>query len=114
MTIKGYEFSEEDRESMLQKKENDEDFRISLVMTIASLKKASNSEPKFISENTLNHYRLEAGRLKSRLEAAKHSKECFSLQRDVVFITRCELHPLTTFTNSPTDTCGGISANIWT
>ena len=26
----------------------------------------------------LNHYRLEAGRLKSRLEAAKHSKECSS------------------------------------
>jgi len=37
---------------------------------------------------TLNHYRLEAGRLKSRLEAAKHSKECPSLQRDVVFIIR--------------------------
>ena len=36
----------------------------------------------------LNHYRLEAGRLKSRLEAAKHSKECSSLQRDVVFIVR--------------------------
>ena len=36
----------------------------------------------------LNHYRLEAGRLKSWLEAAKHSKECFSLQRDVVFIVR--------------------------
>ena len=36
----------------------------------------------------LNHYRLEAGRLKSRLEAAKHSKECPSLQRDVVFIVR--------------------------
>ena len=36
----------------------------------------------------LNHYRLEAGRLKSRLEAAKHSKECPSLQRDVVFIIR--------------------------
>ncbi len=52
--IKGYEFSEGDRESMLQKKENDDDFRISLVMTIASLKKASNSEPKFISENTIN------------------------------------------------------------
>ena len=36
----------------------------------------------------LNYYRLEAGRLKSRLEAAKHSKECSSLQRDVVFIIR--------------------------
>ena len=36
----------------------------------------------------LNHYRLEAGRLKSWLEAGKHSKECSSLQRDVVFIVR--------------------------
>ena len=36
----------------------------------------------------LNHYRLEAGRLKSRLEAAKHSKECSSLQRAIVFIIR--------------------------
>ena len=36
----------------------------------------------------LNHYRLEAGRLKSRLEAAKHSKECPSLQRDVALVTR--------------------------
>ncbi len=35
-----------------------------------------------------NHYRLEAGRLKSRLEATKHPKECSSLQRDVVFIIR--------------------------
>ena len=36
----------------------------------------------------LNHYRLEAGRLKSRLEAAKHSKEYSSLRRDVAFVTR--------------------------
>ena len=37
---------------------------------------------------SLNHYRLEAGRLKSWLEAGNHSKECSSLQRDVVFIVR--------------------------
>ena len=31
------------------------------------------------SLDNLNHYRLEAGRLKSWLEAGKHSKECSSL-----------------------------------
>ena len=36
----------------------------------------------------LNHYRLEAGRLKSWLEAGNHSKECPSLQRDVALVTR--------------------------
>jgi len=60
--IKGYEFSEADRKSMVENKKNDDDFRISLVMTISSLKKASNSEPKIISDNiicwTFNNYRF--------------------------------------------------------
>ena len=42
----------------------------------------------FFNKLKLNHYRLEAGRLKSWLEAGNHSKECSSLQRDVVFIVR--------------------------
>jgi hypothetical protein len=41
-----------------------------------------------MNHQKLNHYRLEAGRLKSWLEAGKHSKECSSLQRDVAFVTR--------------------------
>lgn len=61
-SIKGYEFSEEDRMSMIQNKENDDDFRIALVMTIASLRKSSDLPPCNVSDNvicwTFNNYRF--------------------------------------------------------
>jgi hypothetical protein len=60
--IKGYEFSEGDRKSMEINKNSDDDFRISLVMTIASLKKISDSQPEQIADNiicwTFNNYRF--------------------------------------------------------
>ncbi len=59
--IKGYEFSEGDRKSM-DNKTNDPDFRVSLVMTISSLERISNIQPRDISDSiicwTFNNYRF--------------------------------------------------------
>jgi len=60
--LNGYEFSEGDRKAMIANKQNDRDFRVSLVMTISSLKRASNSPPKFVDNHiiswTFNNYRF--------------------------------------------------------
>lgn len=62
LEIKGYEFSEGDRKSILENLNNDSDFRVSLVATIASLKKSSYVEPQHLSANivswTFNNYRF--------------------------------------------------------
>jgi len=59
--IRGYEFSEVDRKSMIDE-QNDPDFRVSLVMTISSLERISNIQPENISDSiicwTFNNYRF--------------------------------------------------------
>jgi hypothetical protein len=60
--IQGYEFSEADRKAMLNQKQRDDDFRVSVVMTIASLKRSSEIEPRGLASNiicwTFNNYRF--------------------------------------------------------
>lgn len=60
--IKGYEFSEADRQHMIALKCIDGDIRLALVMTIASLKKISDSVPQTIDNHivcwTMSNYRF--------------------------------------------------------
>lgn len=59
---KGYHFSEDDLQSMLASRQHDSDFRVSLVMTIAALKRCSEQPYENIAPNiacwTFNNYRF--------------------------------------------------------
>lgn len=59
---KGYEFSDGDREFMLEMKKSDYDYKVAIVMTVASLKKSMNMKPKKIINKIItwdfNNYRF--------------------------------------------------------
>jgi hypothetical protein len=51
--VRGYEFSEDDRLHTLEMAEVDEDFRLSLVLTIASLRKTTNALPESFNDQCI-------------------------------------------------------------
>jgi hypothetical protein len=61
--IKGFEFSDEDRSFFIDCKNEDDDFRVAIVMTISSLlKQSKKTKPKSIADNilcwTFNNFRF--------------------------------------------------------